>query len=300
MGNRKLYIIGNGFDLWHGIPSKYADFKAYVRQHDRELLRTVDDYLPAGDDWSDLESALADLDIDSIIDDLSQFMPSYGADDWSDAGHHDFQYEVDRVVQSLSKELRQQFSAWVHQLPIPSPATAQRRLSTLDPTSRFLSFNYTPTLQQLYGVPGEHVLHIHGSADRPDSDIVLGHAWNPSTRPSLNDRHDVEDLDVRLMEANDILDGYFSKTFKPSSRLIQEHRSFWTEQLDADMVCVLGHSLSAVDAPYFEALVAVPAIAAAQWLVVCRDESEAPSKAALLARFGVNGPNISTCLWSGI
>lgn len=138
MGNRKLYIIGNGFDLWHGIPSKYADFKAYVRQHDRELLRTVDDYLPAGDDWSDLESALADLDIDSIIDDLSQFMPSYGADDWSDAGHHDFQYEVDRVVQSLSKELRQQFSAWVHQLPIPSPATAQRRLSTLDPTSRFL------------------------------------------------------------------------------------------------------------------------------------------------------------------
>jgi len=44
MGNRKLYIIGNGFDLWHGLPSRYADFKAYVRQHDRELLRTVDDY----------------------------------------------------------------------------------------------------------------------------------------------------------------------------------------------------------------------------------------------------------------
>ena len=221
MGNSKLYIIGNGFDLWHGIPSKYADFKAYVGQHDRQLLRTVDDYLPAGDNWSDLESALADLDIDSIIDDLGQFMPSYGADDWSDAGHHDFQYEVDRVVQRLSKGLRQQFSAWVHQLPIPSPATAQRRLSTLDPTSRFLSFNYTPTLQQLYGVPGDQVLHIHGSTDRPDSDLVLGHAWNPSTRPSLNDRHDIEDLDVRLMEANDILDGYFSKTFKPSSRLIK-------------------------------------------------------------------------------
>jgi hypothetical protein len=65
-------------------------------------------------------------------------------------------------------------------------------------------------------------------------------------------------------------------------------------------VCVLGHSLSAVDAPYFEALVAVPAIAAAQWLMVCRDESETPSKAALLARFGVNGQNISTCLWSSI
>jgi hypothetical protein len=25
-----LYIIGNGFDLHHGIPSKYSDFKIYL------------------------------------------------------------------------------------------------------------------------------------------------------------------------------------------------------------------------------------------------------------------------------
>ena len=25
-----LYVIGNGFDLWHGIPSGLGDFKHYV------------------------------------------------------------------------------------------------------------------------------------------------------------------------------------------------------------------------------------------------------------------------------
>lgn len=55
-----------------------------------------------------------------------------------------------------------------------------------------------------------------------------------------------------------------------------------------------------MNALYFEALVTVLAIAVSQWLVAFRDGREAPSKSALLARFGLNGPNINTCLWSGI
>ncbi|MGE0315737.1 MAG: AbiH family protein [Lautropia sp.] len=28
----KLYVIGNGFELWHGISSSYAQFKEYVKR----------------------------------------------------------------------------------------------------------------------------------------------------------------------------------------------------------------------------------------------------------------------------
>src|SRR6266581_3083432 len=143
MKNRKLYIIGNGFDLWHGIPSSFAQFKEFVREHDSDLLKAVEDYLPADENWSDLELALADIDVDSIIDDLGHFMTPYGADEWSDSGHHDFQYEVDRVVKCLSIELRRRFGEWICQLPIPTRATAQLGLATIDPTALFLSFNYT-------------------------------------------------------------------------------------------------------------------------------------------------------------
>ena len=39
-----------------------------------------------------------------------------------------------------------------------------------------------------------------------------------------NYRSDIAEMDTRLVEANALIDDYFSATFKPSSRLIQEHR----------------------------------------------------------------------------
>jgi hypothetical protein len=37
MKPRKLYVIGNGFDLWHGIPSRLVQFKQYVQATDRDV-----------------------------------------------------------------------------------------------------------------------------------------------------------------------------------------------------------------------------------------------------------------------
>lgn len=91
-----LYIIGNGFDLWHGIPSGLGDFKEYVQNTNNDVYREVEEYLPAGENWNSLERALAELDADMVIDNLSHFMASYGNEDWSDSGHHDFQYEVEK------------------------------------------------------------------------------------------------------------------------------------------------------------------------------------------------------------
>ena len=296
----KLYVIGNGFDLWHGIPSSYAQFRDYVRRHDRDLFDDVDRYLPAGEEWSDLESALADIDVDSIIDDLGHFMPSYGAEDWSDAGHHDFQYEVDQVVQRLSTELRARFGEWIRTLVIPTPGTAAKRLKSIDAAAAFLTFNYTSTLGDLYAVPDAHVLHIHGEARLQDSELILGHGWNPARRRSLNDRPDIEELDTRLTEAHDTLDDYFSRTFKPSEQLIREHQAFF-DQLEAiATVHVLGHSLSDVDLAYIQALLRVPGVAAARWYVACRSEQERSTKCDRLVALGVGAQRAAAILWADV
>ncbi len=89
MKSHRLYVIGNGFDLCHGIPSSLAQFKRYVQATDRDVYREIEEYLPAQADWSDLELALASMD--ALIDNLGHFMASYVAEDWSDSGHHDFQ-----------------------------------------------------------------------------------------------------------------------------------------------------------------------------------------------------------------
>lgn len=300
LNNRRLYLVGNGFDLWHGIPSSYASFKSYVQQHNLLLFEAIEDYLPAGPNWNQLESALADIDVDHVIDELGQFMMSYGADDWSDAGHHDFQYETKQLVQLLSTGLREEFAHWIRQLPIPSPGAAQQRLQTIDPVALFLNFNYTSTLRDLYTVADSRVLHIHGRADHRDCDLVLGHAWNPTARLSLNDRPDIEEIDTRLMEVHDILDSYFSSTFKPAVRIIEENSSFFHALSQVREVLILGHSLSPVDEPYLRAIIAEITLSEARWVIASRDQAEGVEKQERLVELGIQRNCIDVCLWSSI
>lgn len=282
-----LYIIGNGFDLWHGIPSGLGAFKQYVFSADREVHQEVDDYLPTGKDWCDLELALAELDTDMLVENLSHFMMPYGAEDWSDSGHHNFQYEVGNVIERLSTGLRTRFAEWIRTLPIPTPETAPRRLANLDPKAFFLSFNYTNTLNRLYGVDPAQVLHIHGRVDAPEEELVLGHAWNPQSRRSLNKCADIEAIDPRLAEANDTIDGYFSATFKRSEELIARHKPFFGALDTVKHVVVLGHSLSPVDAIYFRTLLHQPGVTEAQWTVACRSTEERLKKKQRLIDAGL-------------
>ncbi len=44
--NKNLYIIGNGFDLHHGISSSYNGFKKFVKENEVELYELIGKYLP--------------------------------------------------------------------------------------------------------------------------------------------------------------------------------------------------------------------------------------------------------------
>jgi hypothetical protein len=105
-----LYIIGNGFDLHHGIPSAYKDFGTFVKPNDPEIYGLIEEYFGIDDGfWSDFEARLAHFDADTLSEYASNFLVSYGADDWTDSYHHDYQYEIDRVVKALSRGLKRQF-----------------------------------------------------------------------------------------------------------------------------------------------------------------------------------------------
>ena len=265
----KLYIIGNGFDLFHNMQTSFADFRVFAETNARDSFNAIESYLSVADDWADLESALADLDVDFVVEDLGHFMPPYSADYWSESGHHDFQYEVGRVVDYLSSDLLSCLKKWVSQVKIPDKDSVAR-LKTINQEAFFLTINYTSTLAYLYDIAANRTLHIHGSIADPEQKIILGHAWNPVNRKSLNDRQDIEDVDIRLLEANSIIDQYFSSTFKPSIQLIAKNRSFFDSLYCVSEVVVLGHSLSVIDAEYFHELLSVPSITLATWTIACR------------------------------
>ncbi len=252
MANNILYVIGNGFDLHHGIRSRYSHFKDYLKVADKELHDALVQYFPNDDEWSDFEATLAYLDTDEMIDHASMFLMSYGAENWSDSAHHDYQYELGKLIDLVTSHLKQSFLEWVLQISIPAGAVDNRL--ELPPGAKYLNFNYTPSLEKIYGIAEKDILYIHHKAVDNTSDLILGHGRNPKGLKSLNSGTNLEDQDVRITEGNSLLDDYFAKNYKQTKKINKENKQFFKSLEDVDEVHVLGHSVSPVDIAYFKEL----------------------------------------------
>jgi hypothetical protein len=285
----RLYIIGNGFDIRHGLPTGYKHFKSYVAKNDQELYDSIEEYIPAGDEWNELESALGEIDYELILQNSEMFLASYNTDDWSDAYHHDYQYEVDKITRMLSARLKKQFADWVKGINIADADNSEQYIPHIPRESLYFSFNYTNTLQQIYAVPDEQIIHIHGNCSY-DDDLILGHSFR--VEKSLNP-YIGPDQDTRIAEAYDSIDEYFGNTFKPSEDIIEdiikEERVFFSSLKNVDEVIVLGHSLAEVDGKYF-AEINKSIQENARWIVALYRGEE---KSGSLEDYDVRDSNIS-------
>ncbi|WP_339311174.1 AbiH family protein [Paenibacillus sp. FSL M7-0896] len=74
----KLFILGNGFDRGHGLPTNYWDFRTYLENVEPHFLHSFEEHYyiyPRNDInakqemlWNELETNLANIDQDDIID----------------------------------------------------------------------------------------------------------------------------------------------------------------------------------------------------------------------------------------
>ncbi|MBN2896937.1 MAG: bacteriophage abortive infection AbiH family protein [Campylobacterales bacterium] len=293
-GNKTLYIIGNGFDIHHGIKSDYLNFKHYLQEADSAIYNLIEEYISIEENWSDFEAALAKINVDSIIENTSDFLASYGADDWSDAYHHDYQYEVNRIVEGLSGSLKEHFGEWVRQLEIPDRVNLSIHPVHLNTDAQYLTFNYTSSLTDIYGIPESSILYIHGKA-KNNEDLVLGHAWNPAEIPSLNDVPDSESMDTRVMEGNEIINSYFGSTFKDSKKIIAENANYFEDLSGLLDIYVLGHSLSSVDEVYFREIVANIDLTKVRWIVTYHTDKEREEHRKTLTNLGIEEDLILLC-----
>lgn len=292
MANDTLYIIGNGFDRHHQIQSSYEAFGSYVHAVNPDLHQTFETYFSFKGNWANLEDSLAKIDIHSIIADASDYLVSYGDDKWSDDYHHAYQYEIERIVNALSKELKRTFAEWICSLDIPNRATCCVPLIDLKKDAVYLNFNYTNTLHKLYGIAEDNVVYIHNRATSTTSDLVLGHATSPSSRRSLNYGANAEYDDVRVAEGNALLDRYFFETYKPTGSIIAKHAAFFDSLRHIKNIFVIGHSLSEVDMPYLERIAESTSEPRPGWIVTFYSHSSVAKFKAALSSAGIAGSKV--------
>ena len=259
-----LYIIGNGFDLMHGVKSSYYAFRDSLGK--RNLLReALETYLTPDDIWADFESSLAKFNISSMgsqfmVDNWLDWMDAYD----EDAGVAEFYLAIEYAanpIQIVAQELPRRFRMWVESLSV---GTKDRPLKELIKNGKVLCFNYTEFIETLYGIPEQNICYIHGCRRKrkyaPKETLILGHMpgasddafdFDDNSCLHAKDFHKQSMIESAQDQVLQLIAEYDEGLTKNCREIIKSHVSFFSQLNEIETIVVIGHSLSPVDWDYF-------------------------------------------------
>ena len=268
MGNnntigKTLYIIGNGFDIAHGIKSKYSDFKNWCEK--RNINTQIDFLLNLNADWSNIEEALGkDGTEDPIYENLDPYDGVY-------KGENPFNVsaKIKDSVKFLFKEtmnfLKPALKKWVDSIEIDN--IKHKHIYTLEPDAYYLTFNYTETLEKFYNIPSKQICHIHGSRLVKDDEYVFGH--DNKREISIRNEDRLYDWEVNAKKAIIEYMNGFEKPYESRKNILVD----FINGKKIDKIIVYGHSLGRVDWQYFEKIVELLGCKI-PWEVDCFDDAD--------------------------
>lgn len=210
---KHLYVIGNGFDRYHGAESGYMSFRRYLYRRSPQTVGYFDLYFgprslersfstPMGwfwcmqpyeyrhneyglrypvatwsrsNLWRDFETNLSELNREKVFDMLDMQLPRVDEDDddFSYAQYYAPLDEITDAVTSCSFEMKYHFHRWINTLHYAKGF--RKRMLDIDKDAIFLNFNYTLFLESEYGIPPEQICYIHGCRKDKFGSLVLGH-----------------------------------------------------------------------------------------------------------------------------
>lgn len=313
-----LYIIGNGFDRYHRLDTRYQSFALFLKEKYYEIYELFIQYygLPDldGEDassyydplWADFENALAGLDFETVLEDNKDYLANPSSPDFRDRDWHAYQFEMEAIVDKLTKEMAKAFKEFI--LAVSFPDDVDDVLIELERNSIYLTFNYTDTLEKYYGIKLNKILYIHGKAKNSVDKIILGHGVHPST---FEEKEEVPPagLDEEQMEmwreyqenkheysydaGKSELMSYFKQSYKSTEEIIAQSGSFFTNLKEVKKIIVLGHSLAEVDQPYFRKIIQCLTDKSIPWFVSYYSETERDSHLDKLVSLGLDKTQIT-------
>lgn len=268
---KTLYIIGNGFDVAHGLNTSYWGMREYIGERDPEFLSffearyniwPLDDTEPWYTDkaqerwnksvnhnlWSVFEHHIGNPNTTEMIEmseSVTEGMPKIGIRD-----HMDY-YWKDEF--GSIKKIHAYIKDWIETISTDKLKPICK--SMISSTDIFLSFNYTDVLEKVYGI--DNVLHIHGGvASISDIEPIMGHCNEQDIKKH---RRWAKEADDEFAEAEasvqDAVADYLEAIYKDTNKQIYLNYNFFERLKFVNHVVIIGWSGGEVDLPYLKRIV---------------------------------------------
>ena len=263
----KMYVIGNGFDIYHGFPTKFEHFRKFLIKkynyddrfdeipisqqqmngdygYDEDemvslFINLIDRFSDNNSDflWGDFEETLGNIVFDEYI-----YEGIIQRDDEGDVHIARTGENIELLsdgLNALVEHIKQCFYQWIKKIKILSKPKPEIIDLFNDHNAIFISFNYTETLEKVYLIPPKKVLHVHGKVS---DDIVFGHG---------NAYIDYDSGMVYEYNANG-MNARVSNTFRKPTETIISDIFANIDVSHVKEIITFGFSFSKVDMTYFK------------------------------------------------
>ena len=271
---KHLYIIGNGFDIHHGVNSSFLNFRNWLEKAEPNIYSQLCDLYEistnenkAKEWWNDFENMLSEVDFNNYVENVViENYPDLSKDDFRDRDYHAAEYAASDELGALIYHVKRTFNAWIASL---DKAEDSKRIHLIRKDSLFITFNYTRTLEELYQIPDNQVLHIHGMVG--EDELILGHGKNYaelkedcemtlSQPPADLDEEELEDwysshYDFVTQQTQEVAISQIASLQKDVQQIISDNRSIWDSLAEVEIIHVFGFSFSYIDMPYLSTII---------------------------------------------
>lgn len=252
----KLIITGNGFDLMHGLKTRYINFKEYLMENgESEIVSVIDENISVNKDpeWNCFEKSL-------------------GID-------HSYSLEKINSIYNAKSKIRELMRNWILSINI-NGLVPVLPLDLIGKENSYLTFNYTDTLK-IYDVPESQICHIHGKTKDTSKELIFGHENSTTNLLDVSGNNPyLHECEMKIAWSN-------LHTRKYVHHNIRQNKNFFESLTDIKQVVVLGHSLSEVDYPYFvEIQRDVPSVC--DWYISYYDAKDKYNKQAEIRKLRLN------------
>lgn len=263
----KLFIIGNGFDRIHNLPTAYHNFRRYLLDNYEKcdyLLDDVTTFDPKNGEKIDLDAVasnllylldeMGDYDYDNDIywgdfeEDLGKFdydeIFHFESSDDEKYMYRDYNAYNMRAEEfsKISSGIEELFTNWIESEIDWKSAKPQNNFKQLfSNNDLFLTFNYTPVLEEIYGIDKSRICHIHGEIG---DKLIFGH------------NSDVEEPELRIdtATASSSASKVHRSLRKDTEHCINRNYDFLNQIKDIDEIYIMGWSMGKSDEAYIELL----------------------------------------------
>lgn len=276
MSSNHLFIIGNGFDLWHKLPTSYRDFYKQYKGYLDQIEHYFSYGLQEEELWSDFENVLGQFD-ESILIEENDFM-DFSGDEFPTQQMYGLEDAVDNFSREIINDITDSFTEWLKGISLDKLVQQM----VFPDQAQYISFNYTPTLQQIYAAPETNVNHIHGSLVQSNS-LIFGHTETVIRATAEEDTYYTEAINHgrKILEVLQ----------KPVNDIITSNLTPWLNKIgNISSITVIGHSLNNIDLPYFSRI--LEEFPDAHWQCYSYSQEEALAHSSILQQIGVQKNNL--------